>query len=383
LASSDRNRVRVWDLAGSNAPARLRGRDTDVDRLAFAPDGRRLVYGASDGTLRVLDCRSGAEVACLRPERPADDPNKQVRTVTWVGSDADQFATGVSNLGVDVRSLAFGADTRRLVTGSSDRVVRVWDMETGVLLRAFGHQECWHSSLALSPDGRFLASGAADRTVRVWEIETGEQVACLVGPEGNTWAVAFSPDGRTLATGSWDETVRLWDLADSRELACFTGHEENVERVAFTPDGRLLVSQSTDHTLRIWDVRGGEERVCLRDPPEEVGEHGFTLSPEGARIVMQIENETIRVWDVANGAEREVLQGKGDLAALVAGPERFGWRTLGQGLETRVEAAADGTPVAWLPVPPGLVVVTHPDGRTWAVGGVNQLHLFTLEGASW
>ena len=65
------------------------------------------------------------------------------------------------------------------------------------------------SKVCFRPDGRRLASGSVDRTVRLWDVETGSCVKTLEGHSGMVWSVCFSPDGRKVASGSNDTTVRL------------------------------------------------------------------------------------------------------------------------------------------------------------------------------
>ena len=70
----------------------------------------------------------------------------------------------------------------------------------------------WVLSVCFSPDGRRLASGSGDRTVRLWDVETGACVRTLEGHGGWVMSVCFSPDGRMVASSSFDRTVRLWLL---------------------------------------------------------------------------------------------------------------------------------------------------------------------------
>jgi tetratricopeptide (TPR) repeat protein len=65
--------------------------------------------------------------------------------------------------------------------------------------------------VAFSPDGRRLISGSHDHTIKVWDVATGQELQTLRGHTGATWGVAFSPDGQWLASASQDRTVRLWD----------------------------------------------------------------------------------------------------------------------------------------------------------------------------
>ncbi|KAG8984013.1 hypothetical protein FRB90_005624, partial [Tulasnella sp. 427] len=153
---------------------------------------------------------------------------------------------------VEISSVAFSADGKRIASGSTYGTVRLWDAETG---QQSGEPLEGHTarvtSVALSPDGKRIASGSSDGTVRLWDADTGQQSGePLTGHTARVTSVALSPDGKRIASGSWDKTVRLWDAETGQQSGePLTGHSERITSVAFSPDGKRIASGSSDGTV--------------------------------------------------------------------------------------------------------------------------------------
>ena len=87
-------------------------------------------------------------------------------------------------------------------------------------------------SVGIDAAGRRIVSGSEDRTVRVWDADNGRELACLRGHDSRVTSVAFDAAGRRIVSGSDDKTVRVWVAVSGRELACLRGHEDSVMSVA-------------------------------------------------------------------------------------------------------------------------------------------------------
>jgi WD40 repeat protein len=129
--------------------------------------------------------------------------------------------------------------------------VRVWDSKTGAVKQELKHSPMI-ASLAFSPDGKSLAAGSTDKSIKLWDVESGREIRLFEGHQHVVNIVAFSPDGKILASGSVDSMVKLWNLAMGHEVATLRGHRDGIFALAFTPDGDTLISGSRDKTLRFW-----------------------------------------------------------------------------------------------------------------------------------
>ncbi|KAG8718489.1 hypothetical protein FRC09_012598 [Ceratobasidium sp. 395] len=248
-----------------------------LSALAFAPRGSRVarcVRGQFPKLLTIAEGTGKEWTPCLR--------------TIWVASE--------------VYSTAYSPDSRRIVSGSGDGKVRVWDAETGdtLLDPLTGHSSSVHS-VTFSSDGRWIVSGSRDKTIRMWDAETGKaKGGPLRGHKREVYSVAFSPNGCQIASGSMDKTVRIWETETGMSVLVLRGHSNHVWCVAFSPDGCRVVSGSEDNTLRVWDAKTGAsvlEPLLGRSGPVNC----VAFSHDGCQIVSSFYDGTVRIWDAKTG----------------------------------------------------------------------------------
>ena len=139
--------------------------------LVFLPDGRSLITGGADGSIRRWD--------------PADGHLEALRLHAHAGT---------------VSAIAASADGQRLASIGADGDLKNWDVAAHLSPVPFAGVEAKVRSLALSPDGKVLASASADGVVQLWDTAGGRQRAEPIGSESRQVRLAFSPDGKVLAT---------------------------------------------------------------------------------------------------------------------------------------------------------------------------------------
>jgi WD40 repeat protein len=252
----------------------------DYDQLASADEELRLIQSALRLSAHVLVHdkwqlagqligrltgigRAGIEdvlrQAAARNARPQLQP--LTRSLTAPGGPLIRTVEGHRDA---INAVAVTPDGRRAVSGSIDRTLRLWDLETGQTLRMLeGHTDSVRA-VAVTPDGRHALSGSEDRTLRLWDLGTGQTLRTLAGHNRAIRAVAVMPDGRRAVSSSLDRTLRLWDLEAGQTIRTFKGHTGSVRAVAVTQDGRRILSGSQDRTLRLWDLGTGQTICTLK-----------------------------------------------------------------------------------------------------------------------
>src|SRR6266545_3526461 len=155
-----------------------------------------------------------------------------------------------------VYSVAFSPDGKTLASSSeegNESALRLWDVNTGRLIRSFEERNQWVPSVAFSPDGKMIASGSHEQVVKLWDVGTGNLIRSFMGHRNTIHSVAFSPDGKTLASGSSDHKVKLWDVSAGKLIHSFEGQNYEVHSVAFSPDGKTLASGGSA-TIKVWSI---------------------------------------------------------------------------------------------------------------------------------
>ncbi len=326
---------------------------SEVNRIAWSPDGRLLASATRSEGIQLWDTTTGSIqhtlkgilaprnhegddrlVASLHDVRRRGPQISRVRppsefrsagifnfSVAW-SPDGKMLASGsISSLFLwDVRkgellselrtpsksnkSIAWSPDGRTLASGSDDGNIRLWDFESREVRSILHGHTSDVNSIAWSPDGWILASGSDDATVCLWNSETEQLIYTFAGHSDRINSIAWSPDGRTLASASSDNTIRVWDFEEKRLLNTFEGHTGPVVCVAFSRDGRLLASKSLDASVQLRRSDTGEIVATLEESSPRYGWYsGLSFHPDAPFLATLGEKDTIiRLWSLDLGS---------------------------------------------------------------------------------
>ncbi len=224
-----------------------------------------------------------------------------------------------------IKGLIFTPDGKQLISGGEDKVIRVWDIESGTTVRTIRGQigpgpEGKIYGMGLSPDGRLLAVAGwmgvftgqkpnredeDAHKIRIIDFETGEIVRILKGHTNVVEDLKFSPDGKRLITSSHDYSAIIWDVQTGRMIHRLTGHKDHVYAATFTLDGLRAVTASDDRTVKLWDARTGRLIATMTGHGNRV--KTLAISPVDGFIVSGGDDGEIRVWDEYDGRQLRVL----------------------------------------------------------------------------
>jgi WD40 repeat protein len=218
----------------------------------------------------------------------------------------------------NVYDLTFTDDVKRLVSGSADNTIRVWDVVSGKELRRFGDEKAAVRCLALAPDGKTLTYGTyPDGKVHIWDIAANKD---LVAPwKAHAWCVVsitYSPDSKKVAVGR--DTIAIHETATGKRLNPTTDSESRVRQVEYAADGKLLAVWREDETIEIRDTATWRKTTTLLP---KIGRFASMAFYPHSKYLTTAEGDSNQVvichWDPQTGKRQtEFPQEQGWIEAL-------------------------------------------------------------------
>ena len=199
----------------ANLAATLKGHTESVYSTAFTPDGKYVVTGSFDKTIKVWDSTSGKEFKSF------GGPNGHTALVL---------------------SVAVSPDGTLVASGGSDNTAKIWDFPSANSLRDYAMADAVNA-VALSPDGKTLAGAGKDGLVKLWTTADGKELFSLKGHEGEVLGVAFSANGQLLVSSGADKTLRFWNPVNGQPVDLLDPSETQLDADPNVDPGWVGVGQ--------------------------------------------------------------------------------------------------------------------------------------------
>lgn len=224
VAGFDNGQVTQWNVESSTPLRSFTGHNTAVNAVAYAPNSGQIAAGSESGRIIAWNANDGAIVR------------------QWLvpGSAA-------------VLALAYSpVDSDLLLSGDGSALGLLWSISSGDIIQEFapvtvnGVLIAGHSgpvnAVAFSSDGERVATGSSDKLAKVWDADTGQELTKLRGHTGAVRALGFSPDGTQLVTGSDDGTAIVWQLSDASVAHTLQPCTSAVRAASFAADGESILA---------------------------------------------------------------------------------------------------------------------------------------------
>jgi WD40 repeat protein len=278
--------LKIWDASTAQEVVTLRPErqahryeeaSYEVDACAFSPDGTRIVSLSTNGHLVLWDPADGSQIATLVP--PIE------------GIGCSSF-------------FIFSPDGSALLSTKflHDEVLMLRDVSTGRALATLAGHKAKVLCCAFSADGSRIVSGSSDATVKVWDVARATRLDRPAGHTGKVSICAFSPDGSRIVSGSKDGILKLWDSESGREL--------------MTLDQKVSINFKIPNRIEYFQDESG--RLRSSSTPDELLEllaavKSCAFSPDGSRIVSESESGDWTVWDVSTGRALATSEDRDDV----------------------------------------------------------------------
>ncbi|ETO33088.1 WD-40 repeat protein [Reticulomyxa filosa] len=240
-------------------------------------------------------------------------------------------------------------DNQFICSGSSDKTVRVFDVQNNKQVQSFNGHTDSVNSVKFSPyhyhnyRQNVICSSSSDNTIRFWDFKYNQQLQLFEGYTSGVGGIEFSPFncGRYLCSGLRDNTIRLWDVETHKSLHVFNGHDYSVWCVAISPlqsnnnndnksnnigviggNGYTICSGSVDNTIRIWDIETTKQVIVFKGHKHWIRSVKYGSNELGnigcANTILSGSNDkSVRLWDIRSNKQIQLFNGHTSAVASV------------------------------------------------------------------
>jgi WD40 repeat protein len=301
-----RNKACVWAADDGREVYCITEHSDDVNDALFSPDGKYLITGSADKTLRIWNAADGTLVKQFDFEDAVLDLDvyqnlvavaREKKTLTIIDLDNLDNPSMIKNFdrSIGVSTVKFSPEGSYLAFGTKIGKVMFWRVGPNSKLIYDGptHTDSTYVALAFSEDGTWLVSGGGDSNSRLTKNDGTSKI--VIPHEDWVEDVAFSPNGSWYVTVSDDNKVRVIDTKTNNQIVSMS-HAGFVQRVKVSADGQWIATTGYDDTVRIWDSKTGNQMIEF---PLEGNGSALAFNENATRIIAADEDGNISIWDIS------------------------------------------------------------------------------------
>lgn len=269
--------IRTWNVSNPSEPfLQSMEHHTDwVNDIQLCCSGKNIISASSDTTVKVWNAHKGFCMSTLRTHKDY------------------------------VKALAYAKDREQVASAGLDKAIFLWDVTTLTALTASNNTVTTSSlngnkdsiySLTMNPSGTMIVSGSTEKVLRVWDPRTCAKLMKLKGHTDNVKALVLNRDGTQCLSGSSDGTVRLWSLGQQRCIATYHPHTEGVWALQPNDTFTQVYSAGRDKNIYLTDLRQTDKHtlVCQEEAPILK----MILTPDQQGLWVATSDSTIRHWSL-------------------------------------------------------------------------------------
>ncbi|XP_066992866.1 WD repeat-containing protein 48 isoform X4 [Anabrus simplex] len=269
--------IRIWNSKNIKEPyIQSMEHHTDwVNDIVLCCGGKNLISASSDTTVKVWNAHKGFCMSTLRTHKDY------------------------------VKALAYARDREQVASAGLDRAIFLWDVNTLTALTASNNTVTTSSlngnkdsiySLAMNPSGTAIVSGSTEKVLRVWDPRTCAKLMKLKGHADNVKALVLNRDGTQCLSGSSDGTIKLWSLSQQRCITTIRQHDEGVWALLATDTFSHVFSGGRDRKIYMTDLRNPERRILICEETAPVLK--MVMAPDQGSLWVATSESSIKNWTI-------------------------------------------------------------------------------------
>ena len=312
--------AKLWDVEKGTLLSVYEAHNSTINSLTFSPCGGYLVTASTDRTAKIWKVDSLKQVSFYHDDQiisakfvPLDDnkvitASHDLKVRLW-NANTGKLIREYGGFGSDrygnrrLYSLDVSSDGKYFLTTGTDYQIRIWSLESGELLKSWDGDQiynctdsgwCGATNARYSHDGKYIVTCDFGGKVKLWD-SNGDFLREYEGHSIEVNGIDISKDNKYIATGSHDKTIKLWDFGTGKLIHIFEGHQNAVNQVSFAPDGNSIISASEDQTSKLWDLQG---KIILNLNGHGDAVRSAAFSPCGQYIITSSHDKKARIWDL-------------------------------------------------------------------------------------